>query len=160
MDTRRGVVYGTVLLLVALTIATGPIGLVDVPSGEGVGGHGSGSATVIADSAPEVVTIERAQHGGDVFYLRVPDATVAVTDLTGNPVLDYSISIDELGYSRGSVHFLGDRGEGSHAISLAEDTFEEDRLEADTYEAELELVLRGDEERTVLSEQVTVEVVR
>jgi hypothetical protein len=120
---------------------------------------GSGSASVSVVSAPGNATLDSGRQGGDVYYLNVPNSEVQISQLRGNPLLTYSIAIDELGYSRSSVTGLAPVDEGRASLSLSQDTLSAGRLEQDQYDATLRIVLRGDGEEQVLYDQpVTVEV--
>ena len=160
MDVDRGAVFAVTAVVLLVTVSTGPLGPLDV-STQRFGGEapGTGNVTVTSVSIAGQPTLEPGRQGGDVYYLRVPDAEVEIPDLTGNPSLTYSLDIEAFAYSRSSVHFLGPAGPGTRGISLARDTFEADRIDRDAYPARLELVLRGnDTERTVYNETTTVEV--
>ena len=161
MDVTRATVAGTAAVILLVTVATATP-FVSVPAGGfGADSPGEGTAMVTVVSAPDHVRLDPGRQGGGVYYLRVPDATIEVERLHGNPILSYSVSIDELGYKRSAVHLLGRAGEGRLSLSLADDTIDGDRLEHDTYEAQVELVVRGSEgERTVYAGNASVEVGR
>ena len=161
MTSGRTVVVGAVGVILLVTAASGTP-LWTVPAqGSGQSPLGSGSASVSLVSAPETATLDPGRQGGDLYYLNVPDATVEIAQLRGNPTLTYSLSIDGLGYSRSSVTGLATVGEGDASLSLAQDTLREGRLTQDQYEGRLRLVLRGDGGEQVLSNRtVTVEVER
>ena len=161
MTSGRTVVVGAVGVILLVTAASGTP-LWTVPAqGSGQAPLGSGSASVSLVSAPETATLDPGRQGGDLYYLNVPDATVEIAQLRGNPTLTYSLAIDRLGYSRSSVTGLATVGEGEASLSLAQDTLREGRLTRDQYEGRLRLVLRGDGGEQVLSNRtVTVEVER
>jgi hypothetical protein len=159
MDRARGVVLATVGFVVVVTIATGPVGLLEISQERPMSSAGEGNASVTVVSEPDQVVLERGRQGGGVYYLRVSDVEVDVTQLRGNPILGYSLSIDALGYSRNSVHFLGNVGTGQTGISLSRDTFDESQIERDTYRAEVTLTLRTNgTKRVIYTETTTVEV--
>lgn len=159
MDLSRVAVSGVASLIVVLVLLTGPpLGIVELPSATS-DDIGTGNATVSVESVPDTVTVERGADGTNVYYLRVPSATIEVSELRENPILDYSIAIQGMGFTRGSIHLLGDVGDGTHDISLDETTFEPDRIDQQRYEAELTLTLRGETEIVLVEKLVTVEVV-
>lgn len=159
MDSARGVVVATAGLVVMVTVATGPIGLLDVSGERSLESAGEGNASVTVVSEPDQAVLERGRQGGGVYYLRVPDVEVDISELRGNPILDYSLSIDALGYSRSSIHFLGNSGTGRTGISLSRDTFDESQIEQETYQAQLTVTLRTNgTKRVVYNETTTVEV--
>ena len=160
MDRTRGVTYATVAVVVLVTAATGPVGLIAIPEAGAEGALGTGSAAVSVVSSPDTVRIDRGEYGTDTFNLRVPDTVLDVESVDGSPILTYAIAIDELGYSRSSVHVLSSDREGTIRVGIEGDTFESGELTADRYDAQLRLVLRGNETRTVYSKPVTVVVAR
>jgi hypothetical protein len=147
-------------IIVLVAGVTGPLGLVSVPDERfGGGTPGTGNATVTVVSSPGQATLEAGRQGGDVYYLRVPDAEVEIEDVRGNPILEYSIGIESLTYARSSVHFLGESGTGTRSVSFQSGTFDADRLDREAYRAELAVVVRSNgTERTVYNETTTVEV--
>jgi hypothetical protein len=159
MNPGRAVVFTAVGVIVLVTAASGTP-LWSVPEkGAGQAPLGDGTASVSVVSTPEQATLEPGRQGGDVYYLRVPDTEIEVSQLRGNPLVSYSIDIDELGYSRSSVTSLGTVGEGGARLSLSEDALDGTRLERQEYEGQLRLVLRGNDEEQVLYDQpITIEV--
>ena len=161
MSYGRATVLAALGVILLVTAASGTP-LWTVPAqGSGQAPLGSGSASVSVVSAPENATLDPGRQGGDVYYLNVPDSDVQISQLRGNPLLTYSIDIDQLGYSRSSVTGLATVGEGRASLSLSQDTLTAGQLEQDQYNATLRIVLRGNGEEQVLYDQpVTVEVKR
>lgn len=160
MHSGRAVALTVAGLIVLVTAATATP-LWSVPdTGAGQAPLGEGTATVSVVSAPEQATIEPGRQGGGVYYLRVPDTEVNVTELRGNPLLSYSISIEGMGRTRSTVHSLDTIGEGRAEISIEPVTFDAAELDRQRYDGQLRLVLRGDGEKEVVySEPITIEVV-
>lgn len=158
METDRSLVVLTAAVVAALTLATGPtLGVLDVPdpSPEGLG---SGSATVTIQSTPERATLEAGQYT-DVHYLDVPQTTATVAEVTGSPILTLSLDVPELGFSRSSVYVLTPDMSGEHAFAVEEASIDSARVENETYDGTLQVVLRDGSGRTDLVEEpVTVEV--
>lgn len=159
MPSGRTVLLAVAGLIVLVTAATATP-LWTVPEkGAGQAPLGDGSATVEVLTAPETATLEPGRQGGGVYYLRVPDAKVEVTNLRGNPVLTYTIDIDELGYSRSSVTGLASVGEGTVSFTIQQDSMYGREFDKQRYEGELRLVLRGDgTEQVVYEKPIVVEV--
>lgn len=159
MTPGRAVVFAAAGLILLTTIASGTP-LWTVPEkGAGQAPLGQGTASVSVVSAPERATLEPGRQGGGVYYLRVPDTEVTVTQLRGNPILTYTIDVDQLGYSRSSVLGLAETGGGQVRLSLAQDAMDGDQLTRESYDGELRLVLRGNGEKTVVYEKgITIEV--
>lgn len=161
MQPDRLAVFSVVGLVTFVTVATGPhLALLSIPEG-GLGGGatpGSGSANLTVLSAPDSATLE-AEEYGEVHYLRVPETTVAVSAVTGAPLLTLSIDIPALGFRRSSVFTVGKTGGQTRTFGVERVAIESDRLDQSTYEGTLLIVLRNDDGRTVLYEDdVTVEV--
>jgi hypothetical protein len=159
MKPARATVAAAIGIIVLVTAATATPLLTIPEGGLGASPPGTGNATVAVVSVPEDVTLDPGRQGGEVYYLRVPDATVEVTDLRGNPTLVYAVDIDALGYSRSSIHFLESAGEGRLGLALSETTLDPERLDRGAYDARIELVLRGEAgKRTIYRGNATVEV--
>jgi hypothetical protein len=91
--------------------------------------------------------------------LKVPDARIHVAAIEGRPLVSYTLSIHEMGYLRGTTHFLDADDTGWVSLSLESETFGPDRIDRSEYAGELSLVLRVNDTETVLHEgNVTVEV--
>jgi hypothetical protein len=163
MDETRLAVYGVAGFVLVVTLVSGPIvGAVDFTQEPQACSApvGTGTATVSVDSLPDSATISRGEFGSGVYYLQVPDGSAAIRNVTGQPTLSYTISIPELGRTAGPVLFLCADQSIRQPLSIERRTIEADDLTADTYEATLTLLLRGDEETLVREKSITVEVQR
>jgi hypothetical protein len=155
MDIARLVVSVVAACIAALTLATGPVGLLEIPESSGVlvNDPGTGNASVDVVSEPETVTVRESQQ--DVWVLEVPSTTVEVSNIQENPLLDYSVSVSGTGYSVSSATPLGSPGPGRIEVGVASG-----RLDAESARnatgARLQLVLRGDTDRTLLERDVEV----
>ena len=159
MDGRRVALAVAAGIILLLTLATGPFGPLALSTAGETATPGTGSAEVSVVSAPETVTLTSAQHGASGFYLQVPAAVVEVTDLQGNPILEYSLTVDELGYARTTVHFLADSGEGRQTVVLERDHLDRDP-DRETYEGQIELIVRGENKTVLLDREVEVRIDR
>jgi len=158
---RSWAVGMTVITIVVLTAATGPVGLLTIPEESATDSLGEGNATITVVSMPETLTLEQGRYGNDAYHLRVPDARVDVRKLAGNPILNYNLEIDGLGKSGSSVHFLGEGGEGQRSLSYEGGPIAQSEITQDSYEARLALVLRTNgTERVIYNQSATVEVQR
>lgn len=155
-------VVATVAIVVVTTLASGPLVGLDLTaehsfSGEGLG---EGRATVGDVTMPDRVAFERADFGAGSYYLRVPSATVELSEVVGRPILNYEVSIDELGYTRSTIKVLSSANEGTLELGLDEVAFGRDELEQDSYAGELSVSVRYEgTEHVVATKNVTVEVV-
>ena len=159
MDAKRVSVGVAVGLVLVLTFATGPFGPLEISTADESPRLGTGSADVTVVTTPDTATITPADHGAVGHYLEVPDAVVDVERLRGNPILEYRLKLNGLGYARTSVHTLGDSGDGRQTIVLERDLLEKE-FDRDTYNGTMELILRGDRETVLLEKNITVTVNR
>jgi hypothetical protein len=163
MRTERAAVATAVAVVVITTLASGPlVGAVDLTGDErfDASAIGSGQATVTDVTFPDGATIEAGGFGTDAYYLRVPPANAVVTNVSGRPMLTYGIAIEELGFTRSSVHFVGERQAEAIELTISDEAFEPERITRSHYDATLTAVLRYDGvDRTVGARNVTVEVV-
>lgn len=151
------------LLIVAGLIATGPL-----VTGSGLAGSGEsqkqlavGGANVTLINTPySTVLLEKGRFGSEEYTLRVPDATVNVDSVSGDPLLTYKIQMTELGYAKSSIHFLNPSSEGQLTLSIPPTSIDSERIQNDTYTAELSIVLRASGKQTLYQENVTVHVER
>jgi hypothetical protein len=160
MDRPSVLVYGTVALVLGVTVLSGPaIGLVDLTQPRyDMSGLGEGNATVDQIDAPSAVTLERG-YQSESYYLLVPDARTKFASISGKPTVAYGVEIPDLGYSRSTTHFLSGDETGWVEFSLSEDTLRNRTVSADRYDGRLTLVLRASDGKTVLhNETVPVEV--
>lgn len=147
------VLVAVAVCIVAVTLASGPPGLVSVGEPDDrFADAGTGNATVGILDAPETVTIHA--EGQDTYRLAVPSTTIEVSTLRGNPLLRYSLSLETREVT--TTHPLADRGEGVHEITIDTDpVFEADHSHVESATLTLVLVTEtGD--RTLLERSVGV----
>lgn len=122
-------------------------------------GVGSANATVLKPP-PESLTLEAGQYNSGQFVLRVPSAMVSVDSVTGQPLLTYKAQLTELGYAQSTIAELSPESEGEVTLSPKPITIDAERVQNDTYAAELSIVLRASGKQTLYRENVTVNVER
>lgn len=164
MEETRLAVCGVTGFVLLVTLVSGPlVGAVDLtqePQGC-TAQIGTGSATVSVESLPDSAAISKGQFGAETYYLEVPDGKVRVTNVTGQPILSYTISIPELGRTAGPTLFLCAHQSARQELSVQRITIDEGDLDADSYDATLTLRLRGDGDEVLVREKsITVEVRR
>ncbi|ERH09247.1 MAG: hypothetical protein J07HX64_01000 [halophilic archaeon J07HX64] len=145
-----------VVCILGLTLATGPVGPLEIGTESGFEDPGTGTATVEVVSEPGTVALEQSEDGQDILYLSVSTARVTVSNVTGNPLLSYQIALDETGFATDKITSLGQTGEGEFELEIDRRTFRPQDV-ADVTEAELTLTLRGDEQVTLFEQVVPVE---
>lgn len=158
MERHRIVAAGTVVLIVGVTIASGPlVGLsLTTDAEEFEPGNGTINATVV--SIPESATLEVAKYGVEGYYLRAESAELQIHDITGRPTVAYDIVIHELGYTRSSIVFLDSSFTGFYQLGFESTKLAADRITQDEYHATIRVV-HTDEERILDETDIQIEVV-
>ena len=160
MNTERAVVYGVVGLVLATTLVSGPlVGGIDFTPAPEEPSFGDGNASIGDVSLPARAQIRSERFGSGEYSLRVPDATVELLDVTGNPSLAYQISIRAIGYARTTTHFVTASDTGTYGLSLEQDSIDPSQVENGTYDGTLRVFLRSNgTERRLGGRNITVEV--
>jgi hypothetical protein len=97
-------VLGVVVVILLLTSPV--VGIIDVTERNPTT-VGDGTATASVERLDtDALTIDRGRFGTGVMYLRIPEATVAVTDVRGRPRIVYRIRVPELGVDTTSTELL------------------------------------------------------
>lgn len=156
MRLDRAVVGGVAVCIVAVTLATGPVGPFGVPAPGTIENPGTGTATVDVAEEPARVTLEPTDDGQEFVRIVVPEVSVTVSDITGNPILTYTMVLDETGLSSQEVTFLGQGEPGRLEIRIERPPVRPDRVENAT-EADLSLTLSGARNVTLFERTVPVE---
>ena len=160
MITPRSVVAAAALVIVALTVAVGPLLGVAAPTTvERAPGDGTASVAVVA--VPDDPRFERGQFGADAFYLRMSDATIDISDVEGRPVVYYELRIPRLGYALSSGSVMNEDVNGRIALTYESDTFLPEQLPEESYDGQVRIWTRTMDGIELLYERtVTVEVRR
>jgi hypothetical protein len=165
MDLSRALAAGTVAVVLAVTLVSGPlVGAVDLTEARdddtsGELGFGSVEATIV--SLPDDPRLVKGQYGSGAYYLRVGPATVDVSNVEGRPMLVYKLRIPELGYARGTTTFLDGGMSGSQRFSIDEAAVSPEKVTREAYDGELVVLVRsGNESRVIERRPVTVTVER
>lgn len=157
MDAPRRAVVAAVALIAAVTLVSGPlVGAVDLtrePDDGPGGGFGNGSATVSVTDFPDSVAIEQGRYGSQQYFLRVPDATVDIADIEGQPFLKYDLYIEEMALSKTTTVFLDPSYEGQNTLSIDEQAFDPEEIDRRRYNATLTISLRADGDETVIQRE-------
>lgn len=166
MISERALVSGVTSIVLLAALASGPlvsgIDLSSPPdsSENGILNPNSGNASINVVGTPSTARLEKKAFSEDAPYtLYVPDTTVVLSDVTGTSLLIYKIRIPELGYTRGTTHFLNSSSAGRQSIELKPGELRDKNLAKDSYRGEIVLLIRPDgPERTVYNGNVTVRV--
>lgn len=156
MRAERVVVGATVLLLVGLAVAAGPlVGLpiLDTESAE----PGTGSMTATVEGSPERGTLEAKNYGDGGYSLRGPPIVVTLADLSGRPYLTYTLSVPGLNHSTTSLTAFEEAGR--HRLTMSPSTLAADRVDQDAYNGTLTVhVIDDDGRRAIIETEVVIEV--
>lgn len=165
---QRWAVAGTIMAIVVLTLLTGPIGGYTVPNDSPSSLSEPSTATVSVVSAPETVTITQSRYNTGEYYLENPTVVVDVESVTGTPILNYKVTIAELGTAKTAVHAVDELGQGHHRLSLVDASspgqaqitaINGSDIEQQQYTGRMTLVLRSSTtERVIYDKPVTIQV--
>lgn len=152
----------TVTVILAGLLLTGPlIGVVPL-GGSAAEQLGDGNATV-ADVAiaTEVFAISEGRFGTEMWYLRVPDATVDVAATDGRSRLVYRLQVPALNVETVSTAPIASGATGPRHLSIDDPAFAPRTIGRDSYQARVTIRVQSFAvDRTVLDETVAVEVRR
>jgi len=160
MNLARGVTYGSIGVIVLLSLSSGPIGVFDFTTErDATVGIGEGSLAVTDVTSPDAASLQRGEYGSESYYLQVPDAVLTLDSIEGRPVVSYKIDIPELGYSRETAHFLSSDTGSPVVLSIEKDTLAPEDLQSDEYQGELRIIVRANGDNTVIHRRnITVDV--
>lgn len=160
MDYGRGVVFGTIGVILVTTLVSGPlvpgVSLTSEPERQS---FGQGNATVAEVTLPATATFERANFGAENYHLTVPPTTVRFETLDGSPTLTYRLTIVALDYTRTTTHFLGPSTGERYRLTMRSDTFSLEAINQSSYDGQLSVVKRDSAgESVAAARNVTIEV--
>lgn len=144
-------------LILALTLATGPVGPIEITEREGAENLGSGTVTAEMLDRPDRVTLEPTGDGQGLYQVHVPEVRVDILGVSGNPLLSYALSLDEIGFGTETVQLLGDAGDETVTMRIDTDPLQSHEVEQ-LSEAELTLRVRADVDRVLFEITVPIEV--
>ena len=156
-----------VIVVVATTVLSGPLGPVDLTTDPTTCAENvfpeQRNATVDPRTVPERATLTRSDFVADVWRLTVPAATVNVSDVSGRPTVSYRLQVPELGRTVGTRVVLSHCTSGRVPLRIDEATLPPEAVEEEQYDATAFVVYRGTEngtkvERTLVTRNATVEV--
>lgn len=145
--------------VVAVTLALSGPAVSAVSFGPSPGGElDDGNATVASASLDGTAALTDGRFGTGVAYLRVPDATVRLSAVTGNPRLVYRVSVPGLGVDAAATTGLGPASRRAR-VRVPDRAFEPATVDRDRYRGTLSVHVQSFAVyRTVLRRNVTVEV--
>lgn len=163
MDAARASVVACLTLILTIMVISGPLVDIDLTRKGGVmsGDVGSGSMTGTVESMPDQAILERGSFGADSYELRVPDATLTIDSVRGQPILSYRVTIPDHGLTLSTTYVLSANAKGVYTLESDTYSITPDQVSADTYTGELEIRVRANQTVRVLERRnITVEVRR
>lgn len=159
MNLPRIVVIGTIMLILGVIIASGPIvGLTLLTEAEDFEPRG-GTMNVTVVSAPEKATLEAAKYSVEGYHLRAAPIEMHIHDVVGQPTVSYDIIIHELNHTRSAVTFFDSSLIGDYHLKFSSTTLDSDRINQDEYTGILKVVILNDEDiRTLFVTDIRIEV--
>ena len=157
MDSPRAVAIATAILILGITLATGPLLGLSLTSDDTGVEPGSGTIDSTVVSTPETATLEAARFGIERYYLRAPPVELLIAEVTGQPTVAYEIEIEDIGSTRSSIEFLDSSIDGTYHLEFEDADIDADRVASDEYDATLRVVVT-DEGRTLVETEIEIEV--
>ncbi|MDT3434519.1 hypothetical protein [Haloarcula sp. 1CSR25-25] len=161
MERTRAVSTSAIAIILGVTLLSGPLvpGVTLASEPEPVALQ-TGNVTVSVIEMPERVTLEAGSYGAASYYLDAPPARVHFTNLRGQPTLVYELTIEDLGYTRTTNHFLDESTGDTYDLTLASDTFTDEEIERARYNGTVTVSKRdGAGHGVVATRNVTISVV-
>jgi hypothetical protein len=124
MDADESIVTGSVVAVLLVLLVTGPaVGLVDVTPRSDARMVGDGTARVSAvDLNVESFRFEPGRFGTGADYLRIPDPTVRLASVTGQPRIVYRVSMPAADVEKIQTRLLSP-GDERARVSMADRAF-------------------------------------
>jgi hypothetical protein len=149
----------TVAIVLAGGLLSGPLFGVGPPDSTELG---EGTASVASVSIPvEEVVVNEGRFGTGTWYLRVPDATVAVDGVEGDPRLVARIEVPGLNVDSTDTKQLTAGATGRHRLALGSIPLGPNRPGGGPYRGRLTVRVQSfSVDQTVYNQSVAVEVER
>jgi hypothetical protein len=117
MDRSQVAAFGTAILLIAVTFASGLLISPHSPADSRAKfDPSSGSIDASVVSTPDRVTVEYARFDADVAHLNAPPVQLDISNVSHQPTISYKLRIDELTYATSTVSFLDASVAGRYAL--------------------------------------------
>ncbi|RLN01641.1 hypothetical protein [Haloarcula sp. Atlit-7R] len=162
MEKTRAITTSVIAIILGVTLLSGPLvpGVTLATEPEPVALE-TGNVTVSAVEMPEKVTLEKGSYGAASYYLDAPPVRIQFANRTGQPTLVYELTIEELGYTRTTNHFLDDSTGDTYDLTLASDTFTDGEIKREQYNGTVAVSKRdGAGHGVVATRNVTISVVK
>lgn len=163
MDATRTAVWMTVGVVVGAAFVSGPLlGSVDLTSserGERLFCEPSGTLDATVERVPtDSLAIESGRFGTDQHALVGDGVRLRVANVTGCIVVSYSLEIEALGFSSVTHNYVTAESNGVQHLAAVGGIFDSERITEASYDATVTIDVRGQTNRTVYRENVTIPV--
>ena len=161
MQRTRAVTTSVIAVILGATLLSGPLvpGVTLASEPKPVALE-TGNVTVSMVEISGDVTLEAGSYGAASYYLDAPPARLHFSNLRGRPTLVYELTIEDLGYTRTTNHFLDDSTGDTYDLTLASDTFTDGEIERERYNGTVTVSKRdGAGHGVVATRNVTISVV-
>ena len=159
MESVARLEFAVVAVLAVTLVLTGPFGVVDATAGNPTTvGDGGANATVERLATDEMV-IDQGRFGTDVRYLRLPDATVDVSNTVGQPRIVYRVVVPALEVDTVSTQVISAGQSGTVHLGMRDQGLAPAAVTEDQYRATVAVRVQSfEQDRTVFETNKTVEV--
>jgi len=162
MDISRTTFWFAIVLISGMTFLSGPlVGQVNfteplsTPTSEYC--EPSGNATLNVDGLDTAsLAFEQRRFGDDTYAISGGRADVSVTSVWGCPVLVYRMEIPELDFFSQRLAFLSEATGKNVSVRPITGNIAPSSIDDRQYNVELTLLLRGDQQRIVHTENATI----
>ncbi|WP_226022088.1 hypothetical protein [Halomicrobium salinisoli] len=156
----RALEVAVVGIVLATLAASGPAGLLDAPTHRPTA-LGDGTADAEISSLPaDDLRIDRGRFGTGTWYLRVPEATVAVDAVEGTPQVLYRVQVPVLDADAEARRLLGSGDGATVGLAPGDVGLGPDAPDGPVRARVTVAVQSFEVHRTVYDRNVTVEVAR
>lgn len=146
-----------ILTIILLTGPQSPLALGKPQQGEEKYLTGNASVEIVT-APPSSLKLEQASYTDSQYVLEIPSTFVSVSNVSGRPLLTYKVQMTELGRSELTIAELEPGTNRNITLSHEPVSINKQRVENNTYVAEIFIILRGDKTRILYRDNVTIHV--
>lgn len=159
MESAVRLELAVVAVLAVTLILTGPFGVVDATAGNPTTvGDGRANATVERLATDEMV-IDHGRFGTEVRYLRLPVATIGVSNTVGQPRLVYRVVVPALEVDAVTTRVLSTGQSGTLRLGMRDRGLDPAAVTEEQYRATVTVRVQSfEQDRTVFERNESVEV--
>lgn len=161
MWSSRCIALITTGFILIVIVGLGPLTPWSTPGMSTTSNYEGGTASVSLEDNPPPLVLRPEKFGSNDYILVTNSFSLRVDSVSGNPRVNYKISIPELGYSGITIHNIDEESVGDTIeISGPEAEFDSSRIMNSTYNGRVELILRGENHpKTILNRSIKIDVI-